>query len=123
MLLKGCCQCGKVKFTVEGGASDRSAFHLIAAHETLKIEGTQNITSFNAIYRQYGRNDDSTTERCFCQHCGTTLWLYSKHCPDFIYPHIDALSEKPSGMVSEEFHDPLFDLHEQHYLRSEEVPF
>ncbi len=89
MHLEGSCHCGAVRFSVEAYAprpylrcycsicrktagGGGYAINLGARAETLRVEGTEHITVFQA------RIDGATSpaERRFCGRCGSALWVW-----------------------------------------------
>ncbi len=93
MLLEGSCHCGLVEFRVEsstpypyqacycsicrktaGGGG--YVINLGADAETLEVEGEENISVY-AVKAQ----DRGETERNFCKHCGSFLWLFNPMWP------------------------------------------
>jgi len=105
MLLTGSCHCQAVRFTVEslhpypfnfcycsicrktaGGGG--FAINLNAEFATLRVQGSDNITKFNARMQD---GSHSNAERSFCAKCGTSLWLYDNRWPGQLHPHASAI--------------------------------
>lgn len=109
MKLDGSCHCGRVRFRCEAYAptpylrcycsicrktagGGGYAINLGARHDTLEVEGRENLS----IYRARIREDDgsvrhSTGERNFCKHCGSALWLYDPTWPELMHPFASAI--------------------------------
>ncbi|MCH7551590.1 MAG: GFA family protein, partial [Proteobacteria bacterium] len=98
MLLEGSCQCGAVRFSLEShtpypyarcycsicrktAGSGGFGIFLLGLAETLKIEGEENITRYQA------KMDDgnvSPAERGFCNRCGSQLRLVAPRWPQHL---------------------------------------
>ena len=111
MLLEGSCHCGAVRFRVEsetpypyqacycsicrktaGGGG--YAINLGADANTLKVEGGENLSVYNARLYDEGGPDEvhvSEAERNFCRFCGSFLWLYDPRWPDLVHPFASAV--------------------------------
>lgn len=104
MLLKGSCHCGAVKFQVEskypypfnfcycsicrktaGGGG--YAINLSADPESLKVEGEEHISIYNA--KNNGKV--SPAERRFCKYCASALWVYDPRWPELLHPFASAI--------------------------------
>jgi hypothetical protein len=115
MLLKGSCHCRAVRFTLrsahpvpyqrcycsicrkqQGGGG--YTINIAGAADTLKIQGEESISRYNARIRAPGkRARTSTAERAFCKQCGSALWLFSPEWPELIHPFASAIdSELPA---------------------------
>ena len=112
MLLEGSCHCGSVRFRVEsdtfypyqacycsicrktaGGGGH--AINLGADAGTLKVEGGENISVYEATSQDRG-----APERNFCRRCGSFLWLFNPMWPDLVHPFASAIDTplpKPLG--------------------------
>ncbi len=109
MKLEGSCHCGAVKYSVEsrhphpfnrcycsicrktdGGGG--YAINLGADAETLKVNGEEHITVYQATLQE-GENagQKSPAERRFCRHCGSTLWVWDPRWPDHLHPFASAI--------------------------------
>ncbi|NMM44686.1 GFA family protein [Rhodospirillaceae bacterium KN72] len=107
MKLSGSCHCGSVRFTVEsphpypynrcycsicrktqGGGG--YAINLGAVHETLSVEGADDVTVYRA---RDDRNETgiSPLQRHFCRHCGSGLWCYDPRWPELVHPFASAI--------------------------------
>jgi len=100
MLLEGSCQCQAVRFSVhsahpypfsicycsvcrKSAGGGGFAINLNADFATLKIDGAENITRFQA---RMPDGTHSEAQRSFCSLCGSALWLYDKRWPTQIHP-------------------------------------
>lgn len=103
MLLEGSCHCGSVRFRVEsetfypyqacycsicrktaGGGG--YVINLGADAGTLEVEGRDNISVYTA-----DSQDRGSSERNFCGHCGSFLWLFNPLWPDLVHPYASAV--------------------------------
>ena len=78
------CYCSICRKTAESGGS---GIFLLGLAETLKIEGDENITRYQA------KMDDgsvSPAERSFCNRCGSQLWLFDPRWPEHLHPFASA---------------------------------
>jgi hypothetical protein len=112
--LSGSCHCGAVRFSVDsptpypyqacycsicrktaGGGG--YAINLGADFSTLRVEGEENITAFQAKVRnpedQEGRT--SPAKRHFCSHCGSALWVFDPRWPQLVHPFASAIDTPP----------------------------
>ncbi len=110
MLLEGSCHCKAVKFSVEslhpypymhcycsickktaGGGG--YAINLNGDYSTLKIEGKENITVYNAYLndKDEKENKKSPAERSFCKICGSSLWVWDPRWPEQVHPFASAI--------------------------------
>ena len=111
MLLEGSCHCGAVRFRVDsetpypyqacycsicrktaGGGG--YAINLGADANTLEVEGSENLSVYNAKLYDEGGSDEvpvSEAERNFCRFCGSSLWLYAPSYPDLVHPFASAI--------------------------------
>ena len=104
MHLEGSCHCGAVRFSVEAYApvpylrcycsicrktagGGGYAINLGARADTLRIEGEDAITVFNAVID--GVRSDG--ERRFCSRCGSALWVWDPHWPELVHPFASAI--------------------------------
>lgn len=103
MLLEGSCHCGSVKFRVEsstpypyqacycsicrktaGGGG--YVINLGAVANTLEVEGEENLSVYTARAQDRGES-----ERIFCKHCGSFLWLFNAMWSDLVHPFASAI--------------------------------
>lgn len=110
MQLKGSCHCGSVRFTVDsfhpypfnrcycsicrktaGGGG--YAINLGGDYTTLKVQGKQNISVYQALIRNAGTGEqkESQAQRNFCKKCGSALWLWDPRWPDLVHPFASAI--------------------------------
>jgi hypothetical protein len=110
MHLKGSCHCGSVHFTVDSlhpypfnrcycsicrktAGSGGYAINLGGDNTTLKVQGKQNISVYQAIISnaETGEQEESPAQRNFCQKCGSALWLWDPRWPDLVHPFASAI--------------------------------
>jgi len=110
MLLEGSCHCKAVKFSLEslhpypymhcycsicrktaGGGG--YAINLSGDYRTLKIEGKENITIYNAYLNDPDEKESkkSPAQRSFCKICGSALWLWDPRWPEQVHPFASAI--------------------------------
>ena len=110
MELKGACHCGGVQFSVHsrhvypynrcycsicrktaGGGG--YAINLGAINETLKVEGMENVSVYQARISDSSTNQikQSPGKRHFCKHCGSALWVWDPRWPDLVHPFASAI--------------------------------
>jgi hypothetical protein len=110
MLLKASCHCGCVTFSVDsphpypfnlcycticrktaGGGG--YAINLGAKNDSLKIEGKEYITVYQAMLEdeESGESRQSPAQRHFCNRCGTALWAWDPRWPELIHPFASAV--------------------------------
>lgn len=110
MQLEGSCHCGSVHFTVQsahpypfnlcycsicrktaGGGG--YAINLGADYQTLKIDGEDEISVYQARIRdpESGEDEISPARRYFCRHCGSALWLWDPRWPELVHPFASAI--------------------------------
>jgi hypothetical protein len=111
MLLEGSCHCGAVKFKVESkhpypfnlcycgicrktGGSGGFGVNLSGNHDTMEIQGEENISTYQAIVKDHktGKMKQSEAHRTFCKHCGSALWVWGPSWPDLVHPHASAIN-------------------------------
>ena len=107
MHLEGSCHCGAVRFSVEApepypfmlcycsicrktAGTGGYAINIGGLTETLKVEGEENVRSFNAVLHDEG-DARSEGERKFCGVCGTALWVWDPRWPELVHPHAGAV--------------------------------
>ena len=110
MLLEGSCHCKAVKFSLKslhpypymhcycticrktaGGGG--YAINLNGDYSTLKIDGKENITVYNAYLNDLDEkeNKKSPAERSFCKICGSALWVWDPRWPEQVHPFASAV--------------------------------
>lgn len=110
MLLEGSCHCGSVQFTVhsaqpypfnrcycsicrktDGGGG--YAINLGADYETLKVEGRDSVSVYQAKIRDdtTGEVRESPAQRHFCCKCGSALWVWDPRWPELVHPFASAI--------------------------------
>ena len=110
MLLKGSCHCCSVHFTVRsaqpypfnlcycsicrktaGGGG--YAINLGADYETLKVDGMDCISVYQAKIRDAGTGQikESPGRRHFCSKCGSALWSWDPRWPELVHPFASAI--------------------------------
>lgn len=110
MQLAGSCHCGKVHFTVHamspypfnlcycsicrktaGGGG--YAINLGADFRSLQVTGAEHLSVYQARIPdpQTGDPETSTSQRHFCKHCGSALWLWDPTWPDLVHPFASAI--------------------------------
>jgi len=85
------CYCSICRKTAGGGGY---AVNLGAKACSLKAEGKENITVFQAKIRDLGppeREKISPARRHFCRRCSSALWLYDPRWPELIHPFASAI--------------------------------
>ncbi|WP_193185880.1 GFA family protein [Nisaea sediminum] len=104
MKLEGSCHCGAVRFSLESrhpypfnlcycsicrktAGSGGYAINLSGDFESLKVEGAEHISKYNAVTD--GR--ESPAERSFCSKCGSALWLWDPRWPELVHPQAGAI--------------------------------
>ncbi len=87
---------------------------------SLRVEGEENITAFQARVRNPEDEEASTSPatRHFCSLCGSALWLYDPRWPELVHPFASAIDTplpEPPEMVRImlEFAAPWCDIPEQ----------
>jgi hypothetical protein len=108
--LAGSCHCGSVNFTLDcphpypynlcycsicrktaGGGG--YAINLGADFSTLKIEGEQSLSVYQASIRdpETGDTQQSPARRHFCKKCGSALWVWDPRWPELVHPFASAI--------------------------------
>ena len=110
MLLEGSCHCGAVRFSVRSAhpypfnlcycsicrktaGSGGYGINLSGDHETLAIEGRDDISVYRAMTEdeETGERSLSHYERSFCRRCGSALWAWSPKWRELVHPFASAL--------------------------------
>lgn len=107
-LLEGSCHCGAVRFSLRshtpqpymrcycsicrktaGGGG--YAINIMGQAETLKVEGGEHMS----VYQARGALDDpeavSPARRHFCKRCGSALFISDPRWPQWVYPFASAI--------------------------------
>lgn len=104
MKLDGSCHCGAVRFSLESrhpypfnhcycsicrktAGSGGYAINLSGDFESMKVEGAEHITKYNAVMD----GGESPAERSFCSKCGSALWLWDPRWPELVHPQAGAI--------------------------------
>jgi hypothetical protein len=98
MRLKGSCHCGAVRFSLES----ETPFPYLRCYCSIcrKTAGgggyAINIMGNRDTFRKRGRTrvyraTRGGGERHFCPKCGSALWVWDKHWPEWIYPFASAI--------------------------------
>lgn len=104
MHLEGSCHCGAVHFSLESkhptpfnrcycsicrktAGSGGYAINLSGDFDSLKIEGTENMSKYSAVIN----GETSQAERSFCKTCGSALWLWDPRWPELVHPQAGAI--------------------------------
>lgn len=116
MHLEGSCHCGAVHFEVEAYApvpflrchcsicrktagGGGYAINLGAKADTLRVTGKDSITTFHPLID----GEEQSSERSFCNRCGSALWVFSPEWPELIHPFASAI-DTPLPEAPEEVH-------------------
>ena len=109
MQLEGSCHCEAVRFTVDSphpypfnlcycsicrktAGSGGYAINISARHDTLKIDGADNIRIYQArIKSSDGTLKESPAQRSFCGTCGSALWLWDPRWPELVHPQASSI--------------------------------
>ncbi len=110
MRLDGSCHCGAVRFTLESphpylfnlcycsicrktSGAGGFAINLSGAHETLAIEGRENLRVYQAMVQYPGdaTPHQSPGMRHFCGLCGSPLWMWDHRWPELVHPLASAI--------------------------------
>ena len=80
------------------------AINLGGDSSSLRVEGEENITAFQARVRNPEDEEASTSPatRHFCSLCGSALWLYDPRWPELVHPFASAIDTplpEPPEMV------------------------
>ena len=125
MRLKGSCHCGAVRFTCRSRApvpfmhchcsicrkvagSGGYAIHIHADADTLEVEGENAITIYQAFLDHPERTERGRSQRRFCRHCATMLWVWDPEWPELIHPFASAI-DTPLPVPPERVHIRLVD--------------
>jgi hypothetical protein len=98
MRLKGSCHCGAVRFSLESETPyPYQRCYCSICRKTAGGGGYAiNIMGNTASFRSKGRTRTyrarrGGAERHFCPKCGSALWVWDRHWPDWIYPFASAI--------------------------------
>lgn len=111
MLLKGSCQCGKVRFRVESKtpypymycycsicrktAGGPFGCNIMGERATLHVSGEKHLRCYHAVIRSAGKRPRrSPGERWFCAECGSHLYVLDDHWPEGVWPNAAAIDTK-----------------------------
>jgi len=103
MKLEGSCHCGAVRFGCNSvapypfmhcycsicrkvGGGGGFAINLHADADSLTVQGDDAITVYRAFIDHPERCERSDSERRFCKHCGSMLWVWDPSWPELIHP-------------------------------------
>lgn len=110
MRLEGSCHCGSVRFALDshhpypfnlcycsicrktaGGGG--YAINLSGEHETLEVEGKENVSVYQAKIRDAttGKIKQSPARRSFCKKCGSALWVWDPRWSELVHPFASAI--------------------------------
>lgn len=120
MQLQGSCHCGAVEFTCKSrapypfmrcycsicrkvGGGGGYAINLHADAASLEVRGEEHLTVYNAYTDSPKRQTQSPSERRFCSHCGTMLWVWDPNWPELIHPFASAV-DTPLPVPPERVH-------------------
>ena len=120
MLLKGSCQCGKVRFTVESETpypfmncycsicrkltGGPYGCNIMGKRPTLKVTGSRFLREYHARLRKAGaRTRISGGQRMFCGECGTHLYVLDDQWPEGVWPSAAAI-DTPLPVPPERVH-------------------
>ncbi|MCP4327022.1 MAG: GFA family protein [Alphaproteobacteria bacterium] len=111
--LEGSCECKAVTFAVDShtrypfmrcycsicrksAGAGGYAINLMGDAATLTVEGTENITVWQATIATESGTEKSPARRNFCAKCGSALWVEDPRWPAWVYPIAGAIdSELP----------------------------
>ncbi|WP_370278535.1 GFA family protein [Pontibacterium sp.] len=109
MKLEGSCHCGAVHFSVNSAhpypfnlcycsicrktaGAGGYAINLSADHESLKVEGEENISVYQVMLtNDAGERAQSPAKRHFCSKCGSALWVWDPRWPELMHPFASAI--------------------------------
>jgi hypothetical protein len=108
MLLRGSCQCGKVRFRVESEtpfpfmycycsicrktAGGPFGCNVMGTRASLRVTGRRHLRVYHARIREPGRRTEvSPGERWFCGGCGTHLYVLDDRWPEGVWPNAGAI--------------------------------
>jgi hypothetical protein len=110
MKLEGSCHCGAVKFAVvshtpypfmrcycsicrktAGGGG--YAINIMGEAPSLRVRGKKSVGVYRARIREKAgtRGKLSPARRHFCVKCGSALWVWDPHWPEWVYPFASAV--------------------------------
>jgi len=98
MLLNGSCHCGAVRFSVQSETPyPYMRCYCSICRKTAGGGGYAiNIMGIAGTFKKRGRTrvyraTRGGGERHFCPKCGSALWVWDKHWPEWIYPFASAI--------------------------------
>lgn len=110
MKLEGSCHCQSVQFSLTSyhpypfnvcycticrktAGSSGSAINLSGDAESLKIEGKEHLSVYQArkIDSETTAVSESPMQRNFCRICGSHLWCWDPRWPELLHPHAGAI--------------------------------
>ena len=107
MLLRGSCQCGKVRFRVRSDTpypfmycycsicrktTGALTCNVMGKRATLAVTGAKHLRCHHAVIRRPGKRAvRSDGERWFCGACGSHLYVLDDRWPDGVWPNAAAL--------------------------------
>jgi len=108
MKLEGSCHCGAVRFSCNSVApypfmhcycsicrktsgSGGFAINLHADAASLRVQGEDAITVYYAYLDHPDRDKRGKSQRNFCKHCGSMLWVWDREWQDLIHPFASAI--------------------------------
>ena len=96
------CYCSICRKTSGGGGF---AINLGGSHETLEVEGRENLRIYQARVQYPGEAEphQSPARRHFCGLCGSPLWLWDPRWPKLVHPLASAI-DTPLPKPSERTH-------------------
>lgn len=95
------CYCSICRKTAGGGGY---AINLGGDAQSLKVEGQENLSVYQAKLRQDDGNvETSPAQRHFCRLCGSALWLWDPRWPELVHPFASAI-DTPLRVPPERLH-------------------
>ena len=101
-MIKGRCECGEIRFEVDGGIKDFSHCH---CSQCRRLHGAAYATFAGVLRDQFrfvtGKSrvtryvSSEKNTRWFCANCGSTIGVDSKPYPEFLYLSMSAVEGNP----------------------------
>ena len=108
MLLEGSCHCGAVRFSLQSetpapfmvcycsicrktGGGGGYAINIMGLADSLKVEGREALSFFQARMSSGKRAEVSPMRRYFCGRCGSALWGEDPRWAEWVYPFASAI--------------------------------